>query len=122
MPASESGSVAIELEPLPKMDRLRKMFTREPAYQPLESGDNRASDDAYSDDGFDEGVTVEQDEFSWIEYSVFLLLGMAMLWAWFVLSHNASSYGPLISVFLLGICSLQLHPTSSVVSILMTGS
>lgn len=37
----------------------------------------------------DENVCVSEDEhdvpFSWLEYAVFMLLGVAMLWAWFVL-------------------------------------
>lgn len=28
--------------------------------------------------------TSEEVAFSWIEYSIFVLLGMAMLWAWYV--------------------------------------
>ena len=41
------------------------------------------------DDGLDEQESAEEEErevkvpFSWTEYFVFLLLGVAMLWAWY---------------------------------------
>ncbi|KAF2015520.1 nucleoside transporter family [Aaosphaeria arxii CBS 175.79] len=58
------------------MERIRKIFERRISYEPLEGGS--------------EGPNGEQIEhpkqhagaFSWIDYSVFLLLGVAMLWAW----------------------------------------
>ena len=82
MPVSEPASVSLELDPLPKMDRLRKMLNRKPAYQRLGDGDLRHSDDGFSESGSDHGLSIEENEFSWLEYSIFLLLGMAMLWAW----------------------------------------
>ncbi|EKD21186.1 nucleoside transporter [Drepanopeziza brunnea f. sp. 'multigermtubi' MB_m1] len=68
------------------IDRLRAIFdrpNREQQYEPIEE-DNSDGDeyvqrrpilDAPDDDGEAEG-------FSWFEYSIFLLLGVAMLWAW----------------------------------------
>ncbi|KAF2735995.1 hypothetical protein EJ04DRAFT_433995 [Polyplosphaeria fusca] len=56
------------------MERLRQLFKRRDSYEPLEGGS--------------EGPDGEQiphpkhNTFSWIDYSVFLLLGVAMLWAW----------------------------------------
>lgn len=53
-----------------------------PEYEPLR-------DEAQVDD--DDGVSISDGEstqptssFSWLEYSIFLLLGIAMLWAWYV--------------------------------------
>jgi equilibrative nucleoside transporter 1/2/3 len=66
------------------MDRLREAQRRifgsddpegvDASYQPLEGGS----------EGLD-GEPIEhpsQQEFSWIDYSIFMLLGIAMLWAW----------------------------------------
>ncbi|KAF2198058.1 hypothetical protein GQ43DRAFT_483642 [Delitschia confertaspora ATCC 74209] len=56
------------------MDRARKLLQRRTSYEPLDGG---------SEDPI--GETIEhpqQERFSWIDYSVFVLLGVAMLWAW----------------------------------------
>ena len=59
------------------MERIRKMFSKTaPAYEPLEGG-------SVDTDG--EGIDdFKKSTFSWLEYSIFLLLGVAMLWAWYV--------------------------------------
>lgn len=63
------------------MERIRKMFSQSaPAYEPLEGG----SVDA---DGERAGHHKE-DGFSWVDYSIFLLLGVAMLWAWYEICTN----------------------------------
>lgn len=60
------------------MDRVRQIFEREnsrASYERLEGGS----------EGVD-GVPIEQSEdqpFSWVDYSIFVLLGVAMLWAWY---------------------------------------
>lgn len=59
------------------MERIRRIFERElsdASYEPLEGGSERP-----------DGERIEhskQEPFSWIDYSVFVLLGVAMLWAW----------------------------------------
>ena len=59
------------------MDRIRSLFAREDAqvsYEPLEGGSERP-------DG--ERIEPSEDQvFSWTDYTIFLLLGVAMLWAW----------------------------------------
>jgi equilibrative nucleoside transporter 1/2/3 len=60
------------------MDRLRRVFgddTLEQSYEPLEGGSERPDGERIEDTG--------AQQFSWIDYSVFLLLGVAMLWAWY---------------------------------------
>lgn len=69
------------------IDKVRSLFRKsdaEPDYEPLDT-DNEAND-------LDEDVRrpvlvvsdpVEGEPFSWFEYSIFLLLGIAMLWAWY---------------------------------------
>ncbi|KAK4561569.1 hypothetical protein LTR86_004248 [Recurvomyces mirabilis] len=56
------------------MDRLKKLWRGEQPYEPLEH------------DVIDEGVqhepTNKQKDFSYVEYSIFVLLGVSMLWAW----------------------------------------
>jgi equilibrative nucleoside transporter 1/2/3 len=59
------------------MDRLRRVFgddTPEQSYEPLEGGSERPDGESIEDTG--------AQHFSWTDYSVFLLLGVAMLWAW----------------------------------------
>ena len=71
----------IELQPLSGMDRVKSIFnSRQPSYEPIQ--DDRDADDQYSQAGSELGE--EETPFSWLEYCVFLLLGVAMLWAWYV--------------------------------------
>ena len=65
------------------MDRLKALFTPpkkagETEYQPLtdETGNIEGSTYTVSD------AEVEEVSFSWLEYIVFVLLGVAMLWSW----------------------------------------
>ncbi|RMZ92361.1 hypothetical protein DV736_g390, partial [Chaetothyriales sp. CBS 134916] len=79
MPTSRSHSH--ELQPISNMDRLKKLFKPEPTYEPIQ--DARGEED----DAVDAAETDYETEqigsaFSWIDYSIFLLLGVAMLWAW----------------------------------------
>jgi solute carrier family 29 (equilibrative nucleoside transporter), member 1/2/3 len=61
------------------MDRLRQWLHAKPGpeeeYQPL-TEEPRALEGSAPLDGQDE------IPFSWLEYGIFALLGMAMLWAW----------------------------------------
>lgn len=58
------------------MDRIRRFFAEPAAYEPL---DDTAEDDA-GDLGHEEQRS--RAPFSRLEYAVFMLLGIAMLWAW----------------------------------------
>ncbi|KAI9736977.1 MAG: hypothetical protein M1834_000566 [Cirrosporium novae-zelandiae] len=60
------------------MNRLRGALKRQQSYEPLEN-DPEIQDDEY-DESIEEGSM--KNQFAWIEYSVFLLVGVAMLWAW----------------------------------------
>lgn len=57
------------------MDKLRSVVKRRSSYEVLRDDTNEV--DTYTSDQ----VT---RRFSWVEYSVFLLLGISMLWAWYV--------------------------------------
>lgn len=66
------------------IDRLRALFktsNNEQQYEPLDedilNGDEDVRRPILIVPEVDEG-----EEFSWFEYSIFLLLGIAMLWAW----------------------------------------
>ncbi|KAK2755021.1 hypothetical protein FQN54_006549 [Arachnomyces sp. PD_36] len=60
------------------MDRFRKLFFRRTSYEPLEDvADPRGVDDELPDI-----AAPPPSEFSWIDFTVFLLLGNSMLWAW----------------------------------------
>ena len=69
------------------MDRIRAFFApAKPApddYAPLTDDDS---------DTLGGSVYEEEVPFSWIEYSIFALVGVAMLWAWCV--NPASPYPP----------------------------
>ncbi|KAJ5126052.1 hypothetical protein N7448_005361 [Penicillium atrosanguineum] len=54
------------------MDRVRRLISESPAYEPLEG----SVEDGDHDD------PRRPPQFSRLEYSIFFLLGMAMLWAW----------------------------------------
>ena len=71
---------SIELQPVAQMDRLNDLFRSTPDYEPI--GDPQQDDDS---DSVSEETQREVDgtAFSWVEYSIFLLLGIAMLWAWY---------------------------------------
>ncbi|EXJ89144.1 hypothetical protein A1O3_02208 [Capronia epimyces CBS 606.96] len=64
------------------MDRIKELFRSSPDYEPIPRGGERERD---RDEEIVHNVP-EDDEvaapFSWIEYGIFLLLGIAMLWAW----------------------------------------
>ena len=58
------------------MERVKRLFRNEgqqQAYEPLEGGSERP-------DG--ERIEVDAAPFAWVDYLVFALLGVAMLWAW----------------------------------------
>lgn len=59
------------------MGLIRRLFEREDpeaSYAPLEGGSERPDGERIEDS--------EQPEYSRVDYYVFLLLGVAMLWAW----------------------------------------
>jgi hypothetical protein len=71
----------IELDNLGTRERTRNMNPSGPAYAPLLADDRE--DDAVSNDGSGADSEIEEHPFAWVEYSIFLLLGVAMLWAWY---------------------------------------
>jgi equilibrative nucleoside transporter 1/2/3 len=80
MPTLSNEQDSVELQELANMDRIRNAFKPKQAYEPLLAHDDRDDDDGT--DYEDEGAAVEEFPFSWVEYSIFLLMGVAMLWAW----------------------------------------
>lgn len=56
------------------MERLQRWFGRRPSYEPLLREENEQ----------DEPTSTEhtQSAFSWLDYCIFLLVGVSMLWAW----------------------------------------
>lgn len=76
------------------MDRLRQFFSRGDAsgqYEPLDEANG------------DTPRTRKESRFDWIEYAIFALLGVAMLWAWYV--HRSGGFGLRTWLTLAGICS-----------------
>jgi solute carrier family 29 (equilibrative nucleoside transporter), member 1/2/3 len=72
---------SIELQTVTNMDRVKRFFQPEPE-QPYEPIQDDIHDDGESTvgDGSDSGT--QERTFSWMEYFIFMLLGVAMLWAW----------------------------------------
>jgi len=71
------------------MDKMRDLFSRhnaEQEYEPIESSitANDLDEDVRRPVVFVPDPPMEEGPFSWFEYSIFLLLGIAMLWAWYV--------------------------------------
>lgn len=65
------------------MDRIRTLVAPRASYEPLHNDESNVGR------GGDARVSAEGEErpkapFSWMTYSVFVLLGVAMLWAWYV--------------------------------------
>ncbi|KAF2277792.1 uncharacterized protein EI97DRAFT_457035 [Westerdykella ornata] len=56
------------------MERIRQLFQRDTSYEPLEGGSETPEGEQISE--------TREQRFSWIDYSVFVLMGVAMLWAW----------------------------------------
>lgn len=61
------------------MDRIRALFSpkkgNEQEYEPL-------TDDSSALGASESPVGGEEVQFSWLEYTIFALIGVAMLWAW----------------------------------------
>jgi equilibrative nucleoside transporter 1/2/3 len=94
------------------LDRVRALFNKDNAqnYEPLSDASTLDDDvlrpvmftaEPENDDAY-QTKTDEGEPFSWFEYSIFLLLGIAMLWAWYVplslINYTKSNTGT-------GICS-----------------
>jgi len=56
------------------MERVRKIWQQEQEYEPIEGGS--------ADEEQERQELRESSSFSWTEYMIFMLLGVAMLWAW----------------------------------------
>jgi equilibrative nucleoside transporter 1/2/3 len=80
MQSDTHHSRSFELHDLSKMDRIRKTFKSQPTYAPINT--EAQDDDSESYVGSNESLPPEENTFSWIEYTIFTLLGIAMLWAW----------------------------------------
>ncbi|KAF2836731.1 hypothetical protein M501DRAFT_959376 [Patellaria atrata CBS 101060] len=55
------------------MERIRNLLQRRQSYEVLDGGSETPDGERIEDD---------RERFSWIDYSIFFLLGIAMLWAW----------------------------------------
>jgi hypothetical protein len=81
MPQTAHGEHhTFELQELSNMGWIQSLFRPRPDYEPLQNGAER--DDDSVEDEVEEGTT--ETAFSWLEYAIFFLLGIAMLWAWYV--------------------------------------
>lgn len=60
------------------MDRVKRLFQPQQPYEPIQDDGNDDTESTAADSDID----IEEQPFSWVEYFIFLLLGVAMLWAW----------------------------------------
>ncbi len=90
------------------MGWIQSLFRPRQDYEPLQNGTER--DDDSAEDEVEGGTT--ETPFSWLEYAIFFLLGIAMLWAWYV--SQSSIVGEVINIWT-GTCFLPQPPTSSTV-------
>lgn len=66
---------------LQQLSNTMGLFRSRQEYQPVRGDpDAEREDESVQDDS--EAETVVEATFSWVEYAIFLLLGIAMLWAW----------------------------------------
>jgi solute carrier family 29 (equilibrative nucleoside transporter), member 1/2/3 len=72
---------SLELQSLPNMDRVKRLFRPQQPYEPIQDD---AHDDGESTAAGSDVDEVQEQHFSWVEYFIFLLLGVSMLWAWCV--------------------------------------
>lgn len=56
------------------MERIRDAMKQRPSSLSYEPLDDEADDERHKE---------REQQFSWLEYSIFLLLGVSMLWAWY---------------------------------------
>jgi hypothetical protein len=96
------------MEPQTALDKVRSLFRKVDAEQDYERID---TDIDINDEDVRRPVLIlpepHEEPFSWFEYSIFLLLGIAMLWAWLVtilLPQTASAN--LRQEYVLSSCSL----------------
>ena len=96
------------------MDRVRAFFA--PAKASADEYEPLADDDSATLEG---SVYEDSAPFSWIEYSIFALIGVAMLWAWYVPAQTLVGQ---YSNKPLGTCSSRPLPTSRFASSRTRGS
>lgn len=58
------------------MERIRKLLRNEQEYDPIENGET------HTDGGHTSTAARKAHGFNYVEYGIFLLLGVSMLWAW----------------------------------------
>ena len=67
------------------MERIRAWWDRAPAseYQRIDGEEGEAAA-LEPDEGLRRSEVLSDTSFSWLEYSIFLWMGVSMLWAWYV--------------------------------------
>ncbi|KIW44648.1 uncharacterized protein PV06_03103 [Exophiala oligosperma] len=81
-----------ELQELSSMGWIKSLFGSRQDYEPLQDGAERDDGSNSSHDEDIPGEEMEAAAFSWLEYGIFLLLGIAMLWAWNMFLAAASYF------------------------------
>jgi len=70
------------------MDRIRNLLKVQQSYEPIhEYHDNP---DISTEDGIEDAFESEEKPFSQLDYWIFLLMGIAMLWSWYRLPSHSS--------------------------------
>jgi hypothetical protein len=100
------------------MERIRGLTGRKQSYERIQADEDSGYGTPETrpltledDEDEDEDVLAAEvrdapeEPFEWVVYGVFFLLGIAMLWAWYVIHVQESGYSR--SLMLVGTCSLQ---------------
>lgn len=82
------------------IDRLRAIFRKSdagPEYGPISSSSSSIHEDDTRRPVLVLPDQIEGEPFSWFEYGIFMLIGVAMLWAWYVSQRGLGRAQKLIS-------------------------
>lgn len=72
------------------MNRIRKLIAPSESYERLLDNNNEANAGDVDDPSIaEDGGSRSESSFSWLEYSIFFLQGIAMLWAWYAFDLRA---------------------------------
>jgi hypothetical protein len=80
----------VELQHLSGMERIRRLFKTQQRYEPIQeyreeaaaAATAAAATAAATENGAEDAWEFKENPFSQVEYWIFLLMGIAMLWAW----------------------------------------
>ena len=98
--------------------RLQQLLSRQQSYKLVDDNEDER-EPAELDENLPIYEAGQDTEFSWLVYSIFLLMGVAMLWAWYVVAKSGILAVDILvanALPVIGMLSLPQLPISSFVS------